>query len=132
MYKTPKRTPGHTHHDKARIYPKRNAWQLEMAAIQSGIVDINREWPAHGAWDSVENCWHWFDVSGETLSGQRIVMDVDIGYQDSRPTIGEHMRQAQKAAWTQRRGFPYFIAPKGHSTQELGVLIRTWMMKHEL
>jgi hypothetical protein len=121
---TPQRTHQHSLHAKYKKYPARIILQMHWAANTSGLNNIEREWPLHGAWDSLYGGWHWFDVSGTTDAGERLVLDTEPGYRDSRPTQSELKRYRAKVDFCQRRGWTMVTIERGQSSQAIGVRLR--------
>jgi len=129
MITTPSRTPQHSLHDVSRDRPSRPILQMNYAAIQAGLIDVTMQWPLHGAWDGTYNGWHWFDVMGLMPNRQRIILDLEPGYRDSRPTVAEIERYVAKANFCERRNWKFVTIYRGHSSQEIGVIIRKAMME---
>ena len=124
-----KRTPSHAHHDHMREFPRREILQLTVACHQAGLKDIEREWPAHGLWDSQAGRWHWFDIAG-TFAKRLHLFDFQPGYIRSSATKPELERQQQKAAWAEANEIPLFFVPHGFSTLEMTILIKQFIMEH--
>src|SRR3990167_4920468 len=124
----PKQTVNHTTHNKMREFPRRELIQLTVAAFQAGPKDIKREWPADGLWDETANRWHWFDLAGQH-NDNLILFDFEPGYWNSRPTKPELERSQQKKTWAELNKTPLMVVEHGHTTLELTILIRKFLME---
>ena len=123
-----KHTTSHAHHDRMREFPRREIFQLSIAAHNAGFKEIQREWPPLGLWDPAGNRWHWFDISG-IINGQFILLDFEPGYWDSRPTKPELERLRQKKEWAARFQIPLYIIPHGFTTLEMTILLKKFVME---
>jgi hypothetical protein len=111
-----------------REFPRREIFQLSIAAHNAGLKDVQREWPASGLWDPAGGRWHWFDIAG-TINDLFIIIDFEPGYWDSRPTKPELQRLRQKQEWAARNQIPLLIMDHGHTTLEMTILIKQFLME---